>query len=248
MKIWAYAICWNEEVMLPYYIRHYENICDKIIIYDNMSTDSSKDIIKNHPKCELRSFDTNGEIRDSEYLKIKNHAWKEARGKADYVIVGDIDEFIYHKDLKGFLTEHSKYSVFQPAGFEMASLKFPHTKGQLYDVCKKGLFHDNQSKKIIFKPDKVTEMNWFAGCHHNPKQIVQGSVWSYPKGNPYSSPLKLLHFKYLDFNYVNDRHNSMAKRLSEENKRKGWGSHYNRGANYVKETIERIYKTSKTII
>ena len=30
MKIWAYAICWNEEKILPYYLRHYEKFCDKI--------------------------------------------------------------------------------------------------------------------------------------------------------------------------------------------------------------------------
>jgi glycosyltransferase involved in cell wall biosynthesis len=55
MKIWAYAICWNEEVMLPYYLKHYEKFCEKIIIYDNMSTDNSRNIIKNHPLCEIRT-------------------------------------------------------------------------------------------------------------------------------------------------------------------------------------------------
>ena len=100
MKVWAYVICWNEEVMLPYYLRHYEIFCDKIIIYDNMSTDRSQEIIKAHPKCELRLYDSKGEVRDDLYLKIKNHAWKEARGQGiDYVIVGDTDEFLYHPNI-----------------------------------------------------------------------------------------------------------------------------------------------------
>lgn len=249
MKIWAYAICWNEEVMLPYYLKHYEKFCEKIIIYDNMSTDKSRKIIQSHPLCELRSYDSSNQIRDDIYLKIKNNCWKEARGKADFVIVGDIDEFLYHKDLLGFLEKNKKhYTIFQPAGFEMASMTFPHTKGQLYDECKKGLYHDNQSKKIIFSPMHVKEMNWFAGCHHNPNQEASGKTWKYPAGNPYTSELKLLHFKYIDVNYVTQRHNLLAKRLSEINKKKGWGFHYAKGNNYVKETVERIFKTSKTII
>lgn len=248
MKIWAYAICWNEEVMLPYYLKHYEKFCEKIIIYDNMSTDNSRNIIKNHPLCELRTYDTKNQIRDDIYLNIKNNCWKEAKGKADYVIVGDIDEFLYHKDLIGFLNKNKgKFTIFQPAGFEMASLKFPHTKDQLYTVCKKGLFHDNQSKKIIFSPNAVTEMNWFAGCHHNPKQIASGKTWKYSSEDPYKSELKLLHFKYIDIDYVTKRHNELSKRLSEINRKRGWGFHYSKGPLYVKETVERIYRTSKEL-
>tara|TARA_B100000900_G_scaffold414104_1_gene439814 strand:- start:18238 stop:18990 length:753 start_codon:yes stop_codon:yes gene_type:complete len=249
MKIIAYAICWNEEVMLPYYLRHYEKICDKIIIYDNMSTDKSQDIIKNHPLCELRTYDSGSQVRDDLYLKIKNHAWKECRGKGvDYVIVGDIDELVYHEDIKGFLEKNKKYSIFQPAGFEMAALKFPHTEGQIYSVCKRGLYHDNQCKKLVFSPDRVQEIAWFAGCHHNPKQKAKGPFWTYNKKNPAKSELKLLHFKYVDVDYVNKRHDAMAKRLSALNKKKGWGFHYARGHQYVKETVQRIYRTSQIII
>ena len=146
------------------------------------------------------------------------------------------------------MKENKKYSIFQPAGFEMAALKFPHTNRQIYSICKKGLYHDNQSKKMIFSPDRVKEIAWFAGCHHNPKQKADPPFWTYPKKNPAKSPLKLLHFKYIDIKYVNERHDAMARRLSVNNKRKGWGFHYARGHKYVKETVERIYRTSKKII
>mgnify|MGYP000701398893 CR=1 FL=1 len=37
MKIWAYAVIWNEEKMLDFYLRHYSKFCDKIVFFDNES-------------------------------------------------------------------------------------------------------------------------------------------------------------------------------------------------------------------
>jgi hypothetical protein len=79
-------------------------------------------------------------------------------------------------DIIGFLNKNKgKFTIFQPAGFEMASLKFPHTKDQLYTVCKKGLFHDNQSKKIIFSPISITE---FMSCVFMTVVMLYSSVIS----------------------------------------------------------------------
>ena len=61
MRIYAYAICWNEEIMLPYYLHHYEKFVEKIIIYDNNSKSKLINLINlykdNHnyliPKSEI---------------------------------------------------------------------------------------------------------------------------------------------------------------------------------------------------
>ena len=65
MKVWAYVIAWNEELMLPYYLRHYSTFCDKIIVYDNMSTDSTRMIAESYGDLvEVVPFDSGEEFND----------------------------------------------------------------------------------------------------------------------------------------------------------------------------------------
>ena len=91
MSIDVFAICYNEEVMLPYFINHYQKMGANITIYDNFSTDRSQEIIT-ESGCTLLTYDSNNQIRDDLYLQIKNNCWKKS--KAEWVIVCDIDEFI----------------------------------------------------------------------------------------------------------------------------------------------------------
>lgn len=266
MKIHAYSICWNEEVLLPFYLRHYEQFCEKIIIYDNMSTDKSRYIINNHPLCELRDFNTHNEINENIFLEIKNNCWKECRNKGiDYVIVSDIDEFLHSKNLISFLKNNKKFSVFRPAGFEMFANKFQQNEYQLYDQIKKGLFSSKFCKKIIFSPDRIREINFKPGAHSNRKilfnhefklfnflinQNVSKSVrkvifkffsplWYFDRKPAEESELKLLHFKYIDKEYLMKRHEIYSKRLSQINKENKWGYNY---LNYKKE-LDTIYLT-----
>ena len=61
MKINAYSVCWNEEVLLHFILNIMCSFAKKIIIFGNMSIDKSSDIINNHPLCELRDFNSNNE-------------------------------------------------------------------------------------------------------------------------------------------------------------------------------------------
>ena len=44
MIIDAYTFCYNEEIRLKYYLNLYAPLCRTITIFDNNSTDSSKEI------------------------------------------------------------------------------------------------------------------------------------------------------------------------------------------------------------
>jgi len=46
MTIDVFTTCYNEEIILPYFIRHYKQFARNITIYDNMSTDNSINIIE----------------------------------------------------------------------------------------------------------------------------------------------------------------------------------------------------------
>ncbi len=250
MKIWAYAICWNERKMLPFYLKHYEKFCEKIIIYDNESSDGSRQLIQNHPKCELRTYRTNGQIQDRKYMEIKDNCWKEAKGKADYVIVGDIDEFLHHYNIHDFLKENKqRYSLFKPAGFQMVSDRFPRTDKPLTEVVKKGTWHGGSSKMILFDPNRVREMNYRPGCH-NAEPDKKGEKWWFRDfgHEPHQSPLKLLHYKFLGVDYVCERYHLMARRLSPENRRRGWGFHYKRPQHWIHGEFNKWRRGAKQII
>ena len=114
-----YSVCWNEEKMLPFMFQHYDSIVSQYFIHDNESTDSSQQIIKNHPKTNLVPFATDG-FNDEIQNDIKNQCWKASRGKADYVIVCDIDEFLYAKNFEVLLNQ-----------LRSADISLPLSKGPL---------------------------------------------------------------------------------------------------------------------
>ena len=213
MKIQVFAICYNEEKLLPYFLRHYSTFCDQIIIYDNYSTDSGPDICHENSKVNLVEYNTGNEIRDDIYLEIKNNCWKDA--DADWVIICDIDELVYGHEIRTYL-ESTEFTAILPAMYNMYCEEFPTTKGQIYDEVKIGLHYG--SKLNLFRPGEIKEINYDPGCHV-----------AHPEGNVIvneHSDLKTLHMRYLSKEYVIERNAMSFKRLSSVNKQMGWGIHY----------------------
>ena len=118
-----YTVCYNEEMILPYFMRHYSQY-GKIIIYDNYSTDNSVKIAE-VGGAEVRLFDTKGQFDDITNLGIKEHCWRGS--KADWCIIIDMDEFIYHPNLTDFLRNTSA-TLIEPRNYEMFSLNFRQLK------------------------------------------------------------------------------------------------------------------------
>lgn len=234
MNIWVYSFCWNEEKILPYFLRHYSSICSKIIVYDNGSTDQSEKLIRSCPIAEVRSYESGNEFRDDIKTQLSNNCWKEARGQADFVIVCDMDEFVYHPNLFQFLAEQRDqgYTMFKLMGYNMICHRFPEGDDQLYNLVTLGLPSDNSSKKILFDPNAFTETGFSIGSHK-----------AKPVGNfqlTKDSRLKLLHFQFLGCEYLLKRYAAYQKRLSELNRLKHWGDKY---LSSDLDLIEGFYRT-----
>lgn len=250
MKVWAYVTVWNEEMMLPYYLRHYLQFCDRIIVFDNQSTDNTLMICAQYPNVEVRSYNTNETFNDYVHLDLKHKCIDEARGKADYIIVSDCDEFIVHHDILNFLKNNESPLIF-PAGFQMVSWKFPDTDGQIYDEIRDGVPDPWYSKPILINPNKIESLKWIEGCHEIelnskingeilhpvPIEIRPTGEW---KGHPWGRwkmqfevldtfndfPIKLLHFKFMGEEYVRSKYVQYSIRNSEQNKAAGLANHY----------------------
>lgn len=218
-----YAVCWNEEKMLPFMFQYYDNFVDHYTIYDNYSDDLSEEIVKTHGNSDIVKFSMDGLINDYMYQDIKNNCWKKSRGKADFVVVCDIDEFLYHEHLVNFLKESlsEHFSIFCTTGYHMYSDTYPVFEDNklITDKVKKGVHDFYFDKQIIFDPHRIVEINYEVGAH---KAYPLGVV----KEKDSHGALKMLHYKNLSLEHVLNRAHLYALRLSDINKENGWGEHY----------------------
>jgi hypothetical protein len=48
MRVHVYTICWNESRVIEYFLRHYEQFAERVVVYDENSTDGTKEILAAH--------------------------------------------------------------------------------------------------------------------------------------------------------------------------------------------------------
>lgn len=137
MKIETYCLAYNEDFLMPYFRRHYEQFSN-IIMLDEV-------------------WD---EVDERKVTDIKNNCWKES--KADWVIIADADEFVYSPWLLDILSR-TKDTIFAPDYYDMYSDVLPSGSGQIYDEVFMG--KKDKTKMNIFRPSEIKEMNYDHGCH-----------------------------------------------------------------------------------
>lgn len=218
----AYFLCYNEEHILPHLLDYYSEFCEKIHILDNQSTDRSRQIIQSYENTEIITWDSKKQVRDDLYLELKNTIWKRSRGTADFVIVGDADEFLFHEDMEEFLTKSKKegYTIFKPEGYHMIGDEdlILSSEDDIFEKVTHGIRGVSNDKLMLFDCNKIFEINYLFGCHQaNPIGDIK----------IYNSPdLKMLHYKYLGLNDFIPKQRARGQRLSDFNKRNGLGMYY----------------------
>jgi glycosyltransferase involved in cell wall biosynthesis len=242
MKIHIFSTCWNEILLLPYYIRHYEPFVDRFVILDDNSTDGSLEYLRKHPKVEIRGCRNRGGSYIERSRDFWNTAWKESLGEADWVINSNIDEHLYHKDIIGYLKSCSNQgiTILPSSGYEMISHDVPSVNGRLCDALMLGSPTESLSgassrlsKIMIFDPDAIEDINYAVGRH-----------LANPTGNvifPEKSELKILHYKFLGLKYLEQRYAELKTGLTSEDnaKQHAYQYHWNRsGLRYNFRTVE----------
>jgi hypothetical protein len=232
MIIHAHILAFNEEKILPFTLDYYSTICEKIFVYDNMSTDSSDNIYARYEKVNVIKWDSNNEINELNYIQIKNNGYKKSREEdVDWVIVCDCDEILYHPRLIDKLTYYKDNGITVPKinGYDMVSETFPEYDGELITAkIKTGSeVYAPFCKNIVFNPK--LDVSFGIGAH---SFSANGAIYS-------NSPeLKLLHYKHLGFEYVENIYKLRAQRLSNFNKQNKLGEHYfNIPYDYMKKLL-----------
>ncbi len=237
MNIDIYTTCYNEEIILPYFLRHYKQFARNITVYDNMSTDNSAKILSETTDVEVIKFDTKNRFEEQVLIDIRNTCWKNS--DADWVIICDTDELIYHPDILNVLKNTNANHIITE-GYEMMSENLPTTNGQIYEELKCGYFKPDYSKPCLFKPSQIKDINFAPGSHT-----------AKPEGNVISindSGIKLLHYKYLNRDVLIKKYAHYAIRQSNHMKAMGWGNYQQWTPSVLNKQFDDWLKISTNII
>lgn len=232
--ITVYTICFNEEFMLPYFIRHYRTIFPgcHIVVYDNESTDKTVEIAISK-SCEVRTYKTDGKLDDNTYLRIKNNCWKDAQ--TDWVLIADCDELccIGEKELKH--QDSSGVSIVRFHGWNMVNLS---DDLKMSDI-KHGIRSASYDKAYLFNKNYISDINYNPGCH----TCAPSGYVEYGKDS-----FVCCHYKYIHPDYMVNRHRMFAARLSDENLKRGYGGHYLYSEEQIREEFNQARKQAIKII
>lgn len=109
IKIGIVTMAYNEERILPFFLKHYSYVDRIHVLYETDSTDRTREILEAAPNVEIQDIHIEGGLVDEEKVKLVNQAIREIgmQDEIDWIYVLDPDEFIYpegHEDPRKFLS------------------------------------------------------------------------------------------------------------------------------------------------
>lgn len=217
-QIHLHCLCWNDARMLPFFFRHYDPIVDRYFVFDNGSTDGALSLLENHGRVEVTHFDVPGDSFVEEECRLADTTWRGS--DADWVIVTEIDEHLYHPQLTDYLQRCTDRGItaIRSIGYEMWSDTFPTGNQPLFEQVTVGVRSLPHDRLCIFNPKEITETNFGLGRHSAaPTGRV---VW------PDHREVLLLHYKGLGMDYLVARSGELKTGLRERDLAEGWGVHY----------------------
>ena len=221
MTIHLYTLCWNEMDILPFVIDYWKRFVTHAWVYDNGSTDGSVEYLKQFDWITVEHYDSDG-MDDATLRDIKNTKWKQSKGVADWVVVCDMDEIIFSKNLKEELKKASDkgYTAIDSNWYWFCEDCLPEYSNDgmlLHQKCSK--FYNNAGKYLLFNPNEINDMGYSVGAH---TVRVNGNF------NPLKTDdIVVFHTnKGFGIDYKIDRYKKMNDRLSARNKANKWSIHY----------------------
>lgn len=208
MLVHVHTICRNESQIMPYFLRHYSTVADKIFVTDDKSDDGTREIVQSFPKAVLLDYEPTTGLDDIDIEKTNQQlVITHSRGVADWVMVPNADEFIYHKRGVTTMLERCRavgYRAIQCCGYNMISESLPTNGGQIYDELKEGVRCKWYNKALVFDPNVNVE---FGRGRHSMK-FETGVVPAY-------AGFMMLHYRFIGLRYIIDKN---LKNLDHINK------------------------------
>lgn len=230
MKITVYFIGYNIQDTIGFTIAHYAKFCQRIVYFDNFSTDRSRETAE-ELGAEVRLFGKTGVLDDQAYVDIKNHVWKT--DNSDLVIICDDDEIVLCPPVDPVAT------IYKTQGYGMFSEKMPQKE---WTEILTGVPDNQYSKLAIFSPKKVREIGYVYGCHGHQTR---------PHGTLFygSQVIPLLHYRAVGGvgRLINRYRMYNEKKRGEANIRWNLAHHYTQEEKDLKQWFDAELAKSETL-
>jgi hypothetical protein len=246
-----YTLTYNEEKILPFFFQHYEKFVDKFFIYDNMSTDGTIELCKARKDTKVIPWDSKGKMDSFTLTEMRNKIWKKSKGKADFVIVCDADEFLHFNSshmTKTLFTamKRKKFSVLKPLGYGMVAKNFPvFGVMPITELVTRGIRTVMMDKCVVFNPNMIEDMNFGLGSHHC---LPEGQVKVLKTKKDSVFHPQLLHYKSLGLDYALERKKLFKKRVPKKNVKMGISKHYFADDKQFIEATNKAIKRAKVVV
>lgn len=238
MTVEVFTFCWNEMAILPFAVDYWSKYASHVTVYDNGSNDGSVQYLQAQGDwITVNHFDTDGKINDTQLRMFKNNVWKQARGRADLVVVSDMDEMLCAPDIVQSLSTMRRVggTVCYPHWYNLVSDEVPVFNGQpLHKIRPLGVAVMEFPKPLLFDPNAIEEINYDYGAHRC--HPIGDARW-------FTGEIYVLHANHsLSFDHKMSRYKEMRERLSDINKENGHGIHYSFTEDILRAGWEQDHK------
>jgi hypothetical protein len=241
VRIHLYGLCRNDARLLPYFFRHYDRIVDEFVIFDFASKDGSADLLRRDGRVRVEPLEVVGNSVVDEQRRLFDRAWQRSRGRADWVILADVDELVHRPDLVAYLVRcrMDGITAIEALGYEMVADAFPAGDEALTRLVTRGCRSVGHNRLCIFNPDAIS------ATHFGP-----GRSRAWPEGHvvwPPSPEVLLLHYRQLGVDYVLARNAHLAPLLKPGDMENGWGAEARWGRGRVAEHARQMAAQAVTV-
>ena len=208
LKLWIYTFCYNEEETLPYIIAYWKQYATKVIVYDNGSTDNSLKILSQYSWIEVREFNTENTFDPEKISQYKSFCYADAIGKADYVMVCDIDEVLLPTENlfpELVLAKKDNVQVFQTKYYEIINNELDSKYDSLIHTAEEYYAYPNPNihKAIVFDPRIKIAFGYNSLTYSTNRNYITKSIIT-------------LHLKMISNNILISRQKNLYLRLNKK--------------------------------
>lgn len=228
MVIKALAMLYNEALIAPYFLSHYQYIDEVIVLLEADSDDNTLEICKQFPNVTVKLIHITGGIDDDQKVQIINDEIKNQVGNADWIYVLDPDELIVPyrlEDPYDFLDRQSERDAVVACMYQVyrnvTDKDLDPTEPSLRQRC-----HGD----LDLTCDKVTKFQ-DSNVHYCKPIVVRPEIANMEVGNHriikdarYSKEFYVgAHWQHADPDLAITRRLRNKRRLSDNNLNRGYG-------------------------
>jgi len=245
MRIAAITMVYNEAVLLPYFLRHYEYLDEIYVLYEIDSTDDTLKILKQASNVIVKNCHAEGGLDDIDKVNLINNILHTI--KADWVYVVDCDEFIFppQESPASFLNRQDRenYNAVLAGMFQVYRHRTDKDLNPSLPPVPQRIHGDTDLFSTVIDTNKDANVNYIKPIVVKPSSEIRFQPGNHAvEGNIRISPEIYIgaHWQMADPSLAIDRRVKNKARMSERNKRLGMGyQHWDITEEWIRAECDR---------